>query len=256
MAKKILLVDDEKEVLSILKKKLQASGFEIFLAHNGQDALALSEDVHPDLILTDIAMPVLDGVRFFKELKQRPDLQHIPVMVSTAYGTTEGEMRELGVKDVLIKPYSPQSLIDCVNQYFNLKRARKVLIGTKMLLLMKSLLQEQEARLKSLSLELTNDPSHFTKQAFLLCPDLIVMDVDLFLSPTAEEIIPDLRNHPALKETVILVCQHPLGITKTSFKRQEVDPVGRDCLNKGATHYLGPLNKETLLHIINEYCLI
>ena len=122
MSKRILLIDDEKDMVQIMRKKMQAAGFQVSVAYNGKDGLEITGNEHPHLILTDVVMPVMDGLTFYHELKSRQDLSHIPVIVASAHGGTEETFRALGVKDFLTKPFDTQALLDKVNLFFRQTR--------------------------------------------------------------------------------------------------------------------------------------
>ena len=253
MSKRILLIDDEKDVISIIKKKLQQAGYEPFVAYNGQEGLNLTEEIHPHLILTDIAMPVMDGFVFYSELKNRQDIRHIPVIVSSAYGTSEERMRTLGVKDFLLKPYSTDSLLDKVAHFFKEREAFRILIATKMLNLMKTILQDVDEHVRHLDIHMTNNYHTIIDEALVLKPDLIIIDVDMFISPTADEVVNLLRQQESLKETGILLNRNTLGDEITS-KGSELNKQSKECLANGASHFIGPLNKDSILKIVHEYC--
>jgi CheY-like chemotaxis protein len=82
--KKILIVDDEPDIVSYLEMILQDNGFETDTAVNGQEALEKVRDDRPDLVTLDISMPEASGTRFYKELKTDPDTKAVPVFIVTA----------------------------------------------------------------------------------------------------------------------------------------------------------------------------
>jgi CheY-like chemotaxis protein len=84
MKKKILIVDDEPDIVSYLEMLLQDQGFETTTATNGNEALAAVRNDRPDLVTLDITMPEASGTRFYKELKTDPELAGIPVIIVTA----------------------------------------------------------------------------------------------------------------------------------------------------------------------------
>jgi CheY-like chemotaxis protein len=84
MAKKILIVDDEPDVVSYLEMILQDNGYETLTAANGNEALALLRSEKPDLVTLDISMPESSGTRFYVELKKDPELSSTPVIIVTA----------------------------------------------------------------------------------------------------------------------------------------------------------------------------
>ena len=84
MAKKILIVDDEPDVVSYLEMILQDNGYETLTAGNGNEALKILRREKPDLVTLDISMPESSGTRFYVELKKDPELSGTPVFIVTA----------------------------------------------------------------------------------------------------------------------------------------------------------------------------
>ncbi len=83
-AKKILIVDDEPDIVSYLEMILQDNGFATLTAGNGNEALRLVRSERPDLVTLDISMPEASGTRFYKEVRTDPKLKRIPVVIVTA----------------------------------------------------------------------------------------------------------------------------------------------------------------------------
>ena len=254
MTKRILLIDDEKEIVQIMRKKIQAAGYQVSVAYNGKDGLDITAQEHPHLILTDVVMPVMDGFAFYQELKTREDVSHIPVIVASAHGGTEETFRALGVKDFLTKPFDTKALLDKVNHFFEGTRAVKVLMATKMLFLMKSIISESWDATQKIDLHLTNSSSTIVEEAIDLKPNLIVLDVDMFFSPTADEVVRLLREHAQLKETTILLTRSMLGDLAALAGSRHSDKSVDNCLARGASHFIGSLNKNSFLSLIQEYC--
>ncbi|HEY6951616.1 MAG TPA: response regulator transcription factor [Bacteroidota bacterium] len=107
MPKKILVVDDEKDIVEMLKYNLQKEGYKVLTAHNGKEALERAQQI-PDLILLDIMMPVMDGLQTLKALKQKKETEAIPVLFLTAKGAETDEIvgLEIGAEDYIVKPIS------------------------------------------------------------------------------------------------------------------------------------------------------
>lgn len=101
----ILIVEDESSLLLVLHDRLQEDGFKILQAKNGAEALALSLAEHPDLILLDLLMPVMDGISMLKVLREDAWGKNAKIMVLTNLGGEEKleEAKALGVTDYLIK---------------------------------------------------------------------------------------------------------------------------------------------------------
>ena len=102
---KILIVDDEIEVLRVYSDILKKENFEVVEAKNGIDGLKIALDFKPDLILLDILMPVMDGIAMLKELKIDNAVKNIPVIVLTNFSDTKkiAEAMESGAVGYLIK---------------------------------------------------------------------------------------------------------------------------------------------------------
>ena len=92
-SKKVLVVDDEKDVCIYLSRLLEENGFRATCAGNGEEALRAVEKERPDLITLDLSMPQTSGVRFYQTLKSRPDLAGIPVVMVTGV-TGQGGSRD------------------------------------------------------------------------------------------------------------------------------------------------------------------
>ena len=84
MNKKILIVDDEPDIVSYLEMLLQDQGYETVTAGNGNEALEAVRAEQPDLVTLDITMPEASGTRFYKEMRTDPELSQIPVIIVTA----------------------------------------------------------------------------------------------------------------------------------------------------------------------------
>jgi len=111
MAKRILLVDDEQDILDLLKYNLEAEGYETMTATNGLQALELAQN-SPDLIILDVMLPGKDGWEVIRQLRQTESTKHIPVIFLTAKGGEVDEVvgLELGADDYIIKPISIRKL--------------------------------------------------------------------------------------------------------------------------------------------------
>ncbi|MCG3120406.1 MAG: Transcriptional regulatory protein WalR [bacterium] len=112
MTKRILLVDDEQDILDLLKYNLEAEGYETLTAANGLQALELAQSC-PDLIILDVMLPGKDGWEVIRQLRQTESTKHIPVIFLTAKGGEVDEVvgLELGADDYIIKPISIRKLL-------------------------------------------------------------------------------------------------------------------------------------------------
>ena len=92
--KEILVVDDEKDIVLMLKKRLTAEGYSVITAKNGTDALQLARSKCPDLIMLDLVMPGIDGGTVAQTLKEHPATENIPVIFMTALLSRNEEYKE------------------------------------------------------------------------------------------------------------------------------------------------------------------
>jgi two-component system alkaline phosphatase synthesis response regulator PhoP len=124
MKSKILLVDDEKDIVEFLEYNLVQEGFEVITANDGIEAIQKMNE-KPDLIVLDIMMPKLDGYEVCKRIRENKAYTEIPVIFLTAKGAEADEIKglELGASDFIKKPISPKKLIARVNS--NLRKSSK-----------------------------------------------------------------------------------------------------------------------------------
>ena len=121
MKKKILLVEDNNDSLEILGLRVRSFGYDAIKAHNSKEAIASVEAESPDLILMDLDLPDLDGVKTTAILKQNPKFSHIPVVAVTAWMSELWREKALkvGIVGYLLKPVTPQTLRQTIEQFTN-----------------------------------------------------------------------------------------------------------------------------------------
>lgn len=110
---KVLLVEDEFAQREMLQYNLEAEGFDVIQAHNGDDALLLVEEEAPDIIILDWMMPKLTGIEVCLRLKMRPETRSIPIIMLSARADEVDRVRglETGADDYVVKPYSMMELM-------------------------------------------------------------------------------------------------------------------------------------------------
>lgn len=126
---RILVVDDDTDILDLLEKMLATFGFNALPFTNGADALEAAPKVLPDLILLDITMPGLDGYQVCERLKQNPGLEDIPVIFMSAMNSIEDKIKgfNVGGVDYITKPYYPEEVHARVNTHLSLSALRNKL---------------------------------------------------------------------------------------------------------------------------------
>lgn len=113
MASRVLLVDDELHILRAAEFKLKRHGFDVMCACDGEDAWDQIQEHRPDIVVTDLQMPRLNGLGLIERLRNTPEFATLPVVMLTAKGfelSVEETMHKLGVLDIVNKPFSPREL--------------------------------------------------------------------------------------------------------------------------------------------------
>lgn len=120
MAKKILVVDDEQDILRVVTFRLKKAGYEVISAVDGQKGFDLIEGHKPDLVLLDLRLPVLNGDEVCRQVKADDKLKHIPIILLTATGSISKiaeKTKELGADDYIMKPFDPEELIEKIKKF-------------------------------------------------------------------------------------------------------------------------------------------
>ena len=117
MSRKILIADDEPNIVTALEFLLQQNGYEVYIARNGDSALKLVEAQQPDLVLLDVMMPVKSGYEVCQRMRERAEWRHIKIIMLTAKGR-DVEMSKglsIGADLYITKPFSTQELVAKIN---------------------------------------------------------------------------------------------------------------------------------------------
>lgn len=120
MAKKVLVIDDDADILELLIYNLEKEGYEVKSAANGLEGIEVAKQFMPDLILMDIMMPIMDGIEAGKIIKNTEKLKHIHLLYLTARAEEYSEVAafEVGADDYLTKPIKPRALLSRINAFF------------------------------------------------------------------------------------------------------------------------------------------
>lgn len=117
--KKILVIDDEQDIVESLKFVLEAEGYECYTAFNGEDGLKRAKELVPDLIMLDIMMPKMNGYKISRLLKFDNKYKDIPIIMLTARSQEEDKLigQETGANEYITKPFELDEVIATVNNY-------------------------------------------------------------------------------------------------------------------------------------------
>ncbi len=118
MKRLVLTVDDSKTIREMVGFTLTSSGFDVLEAEDGQNALNILSSKAPDLIITDLNMPNMDGITFIKEVRKITMFQFTPILMLTTEHTDEKKAsgRAAGATGWIIKPFAPEKLIQVINK--------------------------------------------------------------------------------------------------------------------------------------------
>jgi len=113
LKKRILVVDDDKEVVRLMRSYLEQSGYEVLVAYNGESAIHIMRRDNPDLVLLDLMLPDRDGWDVTRTVRNDPNLMHTPIIMLTARVSDTDKIvgLELGADDYVTKPYNPREVV-------------------------------------------------------------------------------------------------------------------------------------------------
>jgi two-component system alkaline phosphatase synthesis response regulator PhoP len=120
-SKKILIVDDEEDLVETVRFPLEMEGYHVLVSHNGEDALDQARKENPDLILLDLMLPKVDGYKVCQRLKSDGRYKHIPILMLTAK-SQEKDMTlgmETGANEYITKPFDIRDLLKKVKGYLS-----------------------------------------------------------------------------------------------------------------------------------------
>ena len=122
ISKTILVVDDEVVTTELAKAFLESHGFNVVIAHDGEDAIDLALTEKPDLVLLDVILPKIDGFEVCKILKSKESMQGIPILLFTAKGLSKDiEMgEEVGADEYIIKPFAGRALVATIKKHLKM----------------------------------------------------------------------------------------------------------------------------------------
>ena len=255
---KILMVEDEQDVLDIAQKRLEHLGFDVSVARNGQQAWETTMKVVPDLIITDMVMPMMSGFELCKAVKNHTETRNIPIIVLSAKTSMEDSFIYLGIKDFIPKPISMASLEEKINQRlrstaFIKQQHGKVLVHAVRPAVLSQVedLVRQDSRWMGMY---AKNARELFAQATSAVPDIVL--VDLFMDDVpADEMIKALKSLTKLRNTRFFTYYSGLTDSPDSVANQakmiEVQYLKRTAEENGAEEYWGAFNTGNFMHLIN-----
>lgn len=115
MTKRVLIVEDYEDTRTMMKFMVEDSGYTVIEAGGPYEAIEKASEFHPDLILMDIGLPLMDGLSAARIIKDADDTAHVPIVAVTAYSDVLDQVLEAGCQQVLYKPIQPEELHEVLN---------------------------------------------------------------------------------------------------------------------------------------------
>ena len=114
---KILVVDDERDIVDLISYSLSKEGYQVYQAHNGKEAIQVAKEVNPDLIILDVMMPEMDGIEACRLMRSMPEFKQTFMIFLTARSEEYSEIAgfNVGADDYIAKPIKPRALMSRIN---------------------------------------------------------------------------------------------------------------------------------------------
>ena len=119
--KHIFYVEDDPDIQQLVKLSLESlRSYELILSSSGMEALAMEDNISPQMVLLDVMMPGMDGVTLYKKLREKPAYQGLPIVFITAKVQKHEveQYRQLGAAGVIVKPFSPDELVHLIGEFW------------------------------------------------------------------------------------------------------------------------------------------
>ncbi|MCK5580706.1 MAG: response regulator [Candidatus Omnitrophica bacterium] len=246
MKEKILVMDDESVVVRAIGARLDRAGYKPLLALDGKEGLQIVEESSPDLIVTDIVMPGIDGYMFCKRMKAAERTRNIPIVVLTAYLDREKMFRDLGVNEFLTKPCDSDTMMAAFRRALEQSRMS---MTHKIVMLQGRLSPQLESTLKQLSrkhpdVKFSHAQSVYDmiNDALRLRPQIIILEGAN--DPGAAKIIQSLKSYVIFRDLKVLVYgEADIDTIENKKERKQAEERISLCIEAGAQRYIGPLAK-------------
>jgi two-component system alkaline phosphatase synthesis response regulator PhoP len=118
---RVLVVDDDVDLVKVMRGALESKAYEVIVAYNGQEGLEKAKKEKPDLVVLDIMMPVVDGFVFANEFRKDPSLAKVPVIALTSFSESLGQPFPFEVSEYIRKPIRPKDLVAKVEEFLKRK---------------------------------------------------------------------------------------------------------------------------------------
>jgi DNA-binding response OmpR family regulator len=240
---KILVVEDDRDLALLLRRRLESEGYRVLLAGSGEDALWLAQESQPQLITLDIMLPDLDGFTVLERLKENPMTSGIPVVIVSVLADTERGYA-LGAVDYVTKPFDESKLIQSVEGALHSLEESE---GQRLLVADQDpevlTLLERSLALQGYQVQVASDGQAALAQVYEYEPDLILLDTQL---PEVDgyEVIRRLKSDDSTRSIPIIV----LTGSSVDKERDRVRVLGMEV----SQYVAKPLSIEMLIREIQK----
>ncbi|MBN1869543.1 MAG: response regulator [Candidatus Omnitrophica bacterium] len=258
MKKKILIVDEEKEVTNFLKRKLETADFEPLFASDGYQGLKILAHQKVDAIITDSVMSEMDGYEFCKRLKEIKDYSDVPILICTAHTEEEKEFRKIGIDDYIVKPFKFDYLFEALNRVLNQVshkiKFKKVLVQTDRAVGINAAIQQIKEYGFRVDVEIVGENTNIIEETIRHQSDIVVFNA-LDSAKNPEIMIASLKSYVEFRDLKIVLYadENSLDIKRKNYDRYLEDLKER-CRSAGADGWIGALTRDSFLNLMFEYC--
>ena len=260
--KTILIVEDESRTVDMLRLILAKAGYQVISAENGQEGIEKAKNEHPDLIISDVLMPVMDGFAFLKELKKNPATVRIPVIILTARGHMEDAFLAFGADDFIEKPSETSVLLTKIKKHLSTEQKRPPVAKSSRRVLLVGMYQDVLAKMENFmqpfgcEMDFVYTGADVISRAVIFLPEIVVLDVQMDVVASAE-IVRVFRLLPQLRQALIITYSFyhvsDLGSEHLHEKVEQIDACKMRCLEMGADEYIGRFTEQTFQRVMTKY---
>ena len=258
MKKKILIIDDEKDAVNYLSRKLANENFEPLIAFDGYQGLKIMAHQKVDAIITDNIMSEMDGYTFCKRLKEIKDYAEIPILICTAHADDEKEFRKLGIDDYIVKPFKFDYLFESLNRVLNQIshniKFKKILVQTDQTAGIHSAEQQIKAYGFRIDVAIISEDSNIIEETIRYQSDIVVFNA-LLERKSPEIVITSLKSYVEFKDLKIILYgdSREFGNQRKNYELY-LQNLKESCQDAGADGWIASLNRENFLNLLFEYC--
>ncbi|MFA5089114.1 MAG: response regulator [Candidatus Omnitrophota bacterium] len=267
MPRKVLVVDDEPEILEMTAAMLRKRDYEVFTALNGALALEQIKRQRPDIILADVLMPEMDGYTFYKELKRGSLTADIPVLIVTGRGKMEDSFKGLGADGFIVKPFSPEQLVEEIEHILLASQNRQQVLPAGVESVRKKVLavgqdnfilesMAHQAERAGYQMKIVQTAADAIAEAVKYLPEIIFVDVQLEDMAAADLIDVFKRLPQSNDKPIVGYCYYStddLGEPKVRQRILKINELSNRIMLCGATEYMGRYTPQIFVKTLIAY---